>query len=135
MVIQIYIYKFMCVCIDRSTDKCKNKLNKSDKTNWNIFFRLSIFWLFTTSFRTEVIFRKKVFLNFFKKTFQYSYGKSWSTIEVMKNEVVMKHIYHHHHIMPLARISLTLSHHPSLSIIHRFQQVFQATSCIRTELL
>ena len=41
--------------------------------------------------------------------------------------------HHHHHVMLLARISLTLS--PSVSIIHRFRKVFQATSYVRIELL
>ena len=42
--------------------------------------------------------------------------------------------YHHHHGMPLARISLTLTHYTSLSS-YRSRQVFHAASCISTELL
>ena len=41
---------------------------------------------------------------------------------------------HHHRVTLLARISLTLSRHPSLSFIAP-RKVFRATSCIATELL
>ena len=64
---------------------------------------------------------------------------SWSLNVLLQN--------HHCHIVLLARISLTLSHHPSLSsslqadfpgyiLCHpRFRQVFLATSYVRTEVL
>ena len=48
--------------------------------------------------------------------------------------MMMKYgLYHHYHDVPLAWIFLNLSHNSSL--IHCSPQVFQATSCINTELL
>ena len=51
---------------------------------------------------------------------------------LMSNPVCL-YIYHHHHVVPPARISLTLS--PLLPIVHCLWQVFRATSRILTELL
>ena len=61
----------------------------------------------------------------------YTYIYTHFHIYVCVSECVC--IYHNHHLVPQARISLTLS--PLVSNIHRSRQVFQSTYCIFTALL
>ena len=66
---------------------------------------------------TLVKVQKKVYYNRNVLMLTFFYNKFISFESLRFSCFLHRHIYHHHHVMPLARISLTLSRHSSLSFI------------------